>query len=46
MSAIEMRDAIISKYGKDSFEGGYIQYVFSHHSTKFLESVYNDLKNK
>jgi len=43
MSAISMRDAIIRKYGKDSFEAGYIQWVFSRRSTETLWSVYKDL---
>jgi hypothetical protein len=43
MSAISMRDTIIRKYGKDSFEAGYIQWVFSRRSTETLWSVYKDL---
>lgn len=43
MSAITMRDAIIRKYGKDSFEAGYIQWVFSRRSTETLWTVYKKL---
>lgn len=43
MTAITMRDAIIRKYGKGSFEADYIQWVFSRRPTEVLWGVYKEL---
>lgn len=43
MSLITMRDEVIAKFGADSFEAGYIQYSFSHHSTDWFIGNYKRL---
>jgi len=46
MALINMKNEVIAKYGKDSFEAGYIQYVFSKRSTETFYQVYKDLMKK
>ena len=46
MTLIQMRDEIINKYGKASFEAEYIQYCFSHHDTSMFISIYQSLKER
>lgn len=43
MSLVAMRDEVINKYGKDSYQAGYIQYCFSHHETPWFLRVYREL---
>lgn len=43
MSLVAMRDKVIEKYGKDSYQAGYIQYCFSHHETPWFLRVYWEL---
>lgn len=40
---MEMKQEVINKYGKDSFEAGYIQHVFSRRSTEMFLRVYKEL---
>jgi hypothetical protein len=46
MALIEKKNEIINLYGKDSFEAGYIQYVFANRPSDWFEEVYEDLKAK
>lgn len=43
MSIIAMKQEIIVKFGKDSFEAGYAQYIFSKRSTEVFIHVYQKL---
>lgn len=43
MSAIQMKQAVIDRYGKNSYEAGWIQFVFSRRPYDYLVRVYNDL---
>lgn len=40
---ITMKQEIIVKFGEDSFEAGYAQYVFSKRSTETFIEVYEKL---
>lgn len=46
MTIITMKQEIIVKFGKDSFEAGYAQYVFSKRSTETFIAVYEQLMGK
>ena len=46
MAIIKMRDEVIAAYGKDSYEAGYIQYVFANRETDWFITVYNELMSK
>lgn len=43
---ITMKQEIIVKFGKDSFEAGYAQYIFSKRSTETFVEVYEKLMEK
>lgn len=43
MSLIAMRDAVIEKYGKGSFEAGYIQFAFARRETNYFIATYEKL---
>lgn len=43
MTIITMKQEIIVKFGKDSFEAGYAQYIFSKRSTETFIAVYEKL---
>lgn len=43
MTIIEMKQEIIVKFGADSLEAGYAQYVFSKRSTEVFIYVYKKL---
>lgn len=40
MTAQTMRDAIVNKFGKDSWEAGYAQHLFADRGTEWLERYY------
>lgn len=42
MATKEMVNAIAAKYGKDSFEASFAQYVFSKRSTEYFLEVYKE----
>ena len=46
MSLINMKDEVINKFGKDSFEAGYIQHCFSYRGTDFFIEVYDRMMKK
>ena len=46
MALINMKNEVIEKYGRDSFEAGYIQFVFARRSSDYFIRVYNDLMGK
>lgn len=46
MTIITMKQEIIVKFGKDSFEAGYAQYIFSKRSTETFIAVYERLMDK
>jgi hypothetical protein len=46
MALVNMKNEIIRKYGEDSFEAGYAQYVFANRSSEYFERVYKDLMGK
>jgi hypothetical protein len=46
MALINMKNEVITKYGEDSFEAGYISYVFAKRSTEYFLNVYRDLMGK
>lgn len=37
-----LRDRVIERYGEDSHEAGFIQYVFSNRDTEYFLAVYKD----
>lgn len=43
MTIIEMKQTIIKTFGKDSFEAGYAQYVFSKRDSETFIEVYKKL---
>lgn len=43
---INMKERVIAKYGKGSFEAGYIQHVFANRSTEYFKRVCADLLSK
>jgi len=43
---INLKERVIAKYGKESFEAGYIQYVFAKRSTEHFKRVCADLLSK
>lgn len=43
---INMKERVIAKYGKESFEAGYIQYVFAKRSAEYFKRVCADLLEK
>lgn len=36
---IKMKEQVIAKYGRDSFEAGYIQHVFANRPTDYFKYV-------
>lgn len=40
MTGTQMRDAIVEKYGKESFEAGYAQHLFADRGTEWLRRYY------
>lgn len=46
MTIITMKQEIIVKFGQDSFEAGYAQYIFSKRSTETFIAVYERLMNQ
>ena len=46
MALINMKNEVVAKYGEDSFEAGYISYVFAKRSTEYFLDVYRDLMGK
>lgn len=43
MTIITMKQEIIVKFGENSFEAGYAQYIFSKRSTETFIAVYEKL---
>ena len=43
---LEMKEKVITQYGKDSFEAGYIQYIFSKRPTAYLKKICIELLTK
>jgi len=43
MALVQMKNEVINKYGKDSYEAGYIQWVFSKRSTECFLRIYHQL---
>lgn len=43
MTIIEMKKEIIIKFGQNSYEAGYAQYIFSKRSTETFIQVYKRL---
>jgi hypothetical protein len=43
MSAIQMKQEVINRYGEGSYEAGWFQFVFSRRPYDYLVRVYNDL---
>lgn len=43
MATIEMRNDIFEKFGKDSFEGHYIQHLFADRDAEWVEEAYKKL---
>lgn len=43
MTDIQMRDAIIAKFGKNSCEAGYAQHLFADRGAEWLASYYNKI---
>ena len=46
MAIITMRNEIVKKFGKDSFEGGYIQHLFANRDPKWVEDAYKKFMAK
>jgi len=46
MATISMRNEVIKKFGKDSFEGGYIQHLFANRDAKWVEDAYKKFMAK
>lgn len=45
MSAIQMKKNVIARFGENSNEAGYFQWVFSRRPYDFLVFVYNNMMN-
>ena len=43
---ISLKERVIAKYGRESFEAGYIQYVFAKRSTEYFKRVCANLLSK
>ena len=43
---INMKERVIAKYGKESFEAGYIQYVFAKRPAEYFKRVCAELLEK
>lgn len=43
---INMKERVIAKYGKESFEAGYIQYVFAKRPTEYFKRVCANILSK
>lgn len=46
MTAKAMRDAIVEKFGKDSFEAGFAQHLFADRGIEFLQDYYKKVLTK
>ena len=46
MALINMKNEVIAKYGENSFEAGYIQFVFARRPSDYFIKVYQDLMGK
>jgi hypothetical protein len=43
---IMMKEQVVAKYGENSFEAGYIQYVFSKRPADWFKKIAEDLMKK
>ena len=43
MATITMKNTIVRKFGKDSFEAGYIQYLFARRDASWVKSAYDKM---
>ena len=43
MALVQMKNEVINKYGENSYEAGYIQWIFSKRSTEYFLRVYHQL---